>query len=114
MYPTISLDTSTGNLYAFWYDTQTQYVDAKRNVSGTWSAITLNAQTANAKAYLTSIYWAPWATLICYQWTQNTTAPIHVVFDRIPEFSDGALPALGIIAVVVLMVKPMRRRGLND
>jgi hypothetical protein len=109
-YPTISLDTSTGNVYAFWYDMQTQYVAAKRNVSGTWSALTLNAQTADAKAYLTSIYSATSPFLICYMWTQNTTAPIHVVFDRIPEFSDTALPVIGMVAVLIFAIGPTRRR----
>jgi len=113
-YPTISLDASTGNLYAFWYDTQTRYVDAKRNVSGTWSTLTLNAQTTDPKMHLTSIYSAPGEAQICYQWTQNTTNPIHVLFDRIPEFSDAALPALGMIAMVVFVIRPMRRRGLTD
>lgn len=113
-YPTISLDASTGNLYAFWYDMQTQYVTAKRNVSGTWSAITLNAQTTNPKAHLTSIYSAPDAGFICYQWTQNTTAPYHVIFDRIPEFSDVALPALGMMAILVLVVGPLRKRRQSD
>ena len=110
MHPTISLDTSTGNLYAFWYDMQTQYVAAMINVSGAWSVLTLNAQTADAKAHLTSIYSAPSPFLICYMWTQNTTAPIQVVFDRIPEFSDAALPVVGMVAVLVFAIGPMRRK----
>ncbi len=109
-YPTISLDAGTGNLYAFWYDIQTQYVVAKRNISGTWSALALNSQTADVKQYLTSIYSAPSMAYICYQWTQNTTAPIHVVFDRIPEFSDAALPVVGMMAILVLILSPIRKR----
>lgn len=111
-YPTISLDTSSGNLYAFWYDMQTQYVVAKRNVSGTWSAITLNSQTADPKAYLTSVYSVPSPSLICYQWTQNTTAPIHVVFDKIPEFEDVLLPML--LAIFLCMALRRRARALID
>lgn len=109
-YPTISLDTATGNVYAFWYDLQTQYVAAKRNVSGTWSTITLQPQTADVKQHLTSIYSAPSADFICYLWTQNTTATIQVVFDRIPQFSDAALPVIGMIGVLVFVISPMRRR----
>ena len=114
LYPTISLDASTGNLYVFWCSMQTQYVEARRNVSGTWSTLTLNVQTADAKAYLTSIYSAPSPNHICYLWTQNATAPIHVIFDRIPEFSDAVLPVLGAFAVVVLVSRRARDRKQSD
>jgi hypothetical protein len=113
-YPTLSLDASTGNLYAFWYDMQTQYVVCRMNVSGTWSTLALNAQTADPKAYLTSIYSAPSPTLICYQWVQNATNPMHVIFDRIPEFSDAVLPVLGMVFIVAIFATRTREREGKD
>jgi len=109
-YPTVSLDSSTGNIYVFWYSLQTFMVMAKRNVSGTWSALTLNPQTADAKGYLTSIYSVAGEGHICYLWTQNTTAPIHVIFDKIPEFSEVVLPVLGIALLLAIATGPDRRR----
>ena len=109
-WPTLSLDTSTGNLYAFWYDMQTSSIVGKKNVSGTWTALTLSGQTAGAKQYLNSIYSASGAQYVCWQWTQNTTAPdIDVMFDKIPEFKTVILPVFFLTLMVVFGMR--RRRG---
>lgn len=92
-WPTISLDTSTGTVYVFWYDMQTNAIVGEKNVSGTWTALSF-VQNTYAKQYLSSIYSAPNEPAICWQWTQNTTAPIQVVFDKIPEFSHVTLPVM--------------------
>jgi len=107
-WPTLSLDTSTGHLYAFWYDMQTNAIIGKKNVSGTWTALTMT-QNAYVKQYLTSVYSAPGEQFICWQWTQNTTAPIQVVFDKIPEFSQVVVPIVFMMALFVLMVGRTRR-----
>jgi hypothetical protein len=112
VYPTISVDSSTGSVYSFWIETDTNGVGVtvrgKKNVSGTWTALTLSGQTAGAKQYLNSIYSAPGEQFICWQWTQNTTSPIEVLFDKLPEFKTVVLPVLFLTLIVVGM---RRRRG---
>jgi len=114
VYPTISLDTSTGVVYAFWIETDNAGVGVtircKKNVSGTWQSLTLSGQTADPKQYLTSVYSASSETLIAWQWTQNTTAPIQVIFDKIPEFDGVALPVLFLMAVVLVVSGRKARR----
>jgi hypothetical protein len=114
LYPTISLDKSTGNVFAFWIQTDSNGVGlsihAKKNITGTWISISLSSDTTLTKQYLTSIYSAPTENFICWQWTQNTTAPIEVQFDKLPEFGSLVIPVTlmtGIFAVL------FRRRSLR-
>jgi len=108
-WPTLSLDTSTGNLYAFWYDMQTNAIIGKKNVSGAWTALTIT-QNTYVKQYLTSIYSVSGEQFICWQWTQNTTAPPYqVVFDKIPEFSHAVVPIVFMMSLFVLIVGRTRR-----
>jgi hypothetical protein len=116
LYPTISLDSSTGNVYAFWIQTDTNGVGrtvmGKKNVTGTWSTLTLNPQTADSKQYLESIYSVSGETHICWQWTQNTSAPIQVIFDKIPEFSQVLIPVFFVLMVVAIgMRRSNGKRG---
>lgn len=114
LYPTISLDTSTNSVYAFWifWDVPgaSQTVVGKKNVSGTWTALTLPPQTTNVKQYLTSIYSAPAEHLICWQWTQNTTAPIQLHFEKIPEFGSAVLPVAFMMVVCIASIGLHRKR----
>ncbi len=107
-WPTLSLDTSTGSVYAFWYDMQTTSIVGKKNVSGVWTALTIT-QNAYVKQYLTSIYSVSGEQFICWQWTQNTTAPIQVVFDKIPEFSQVVVPIVFMMSLFVLIGGRVRR-----
>jgi hypothetical protein len=113
VYPTVSVDSSTGNIYAFWIETDTNGVGitvmGKKNVSGIWTALTLSGQTAGAKQYLNSIYSGTGEQNICWQWTQNTTSPIEVTFDKLPEFKTVVLPVL--FLALVILVGMQRRRG---
>jgi hypothetical protein len=109
-YPSISLDSSTGNLLVFWIQIDTMAIHCSRNVSGTWSELTLSGQTPYTKQYLTSIYSAPGEQYICFQWTQNTTSPIEVMFDKIPEFSDILIPTGFLVLAIVLMARRKARR----
>ena len=111
-WPTLSLDKSTGNIYAFWYDMQTNEIAGKKNLSGTWTVVS-TPQNAYAKQYLTSIYSAPGEQYICWQWTQNTTAPIQVVFDRLPEFSHVAVP-IGFMMSMFIIFAGRRRKSRKD
>jgi len=114
-YPTISLDSSTNNLYVFWLRSDATLVGKTimgvKCVSGTWSNLTLGSQTTYAKRCLTSIYSAPGEWLICWQWTQNTSSPIEVMYDSlIPEFSGILPPVTFIIAIVAVSARRARSR----
>jgi hypothetical protein len=112
-YPTISVDLSTGYLYAFWIQMDAAAIGTtvmgKKKVGGTWSALTFTPQTTAPKAYLNSIYSAPHEGAICFQWTQNTTSPIQVVFDKIPEFGTVVLPAFAMLFMLLVSIR--RSRG---
>jgi len=108
-HPTISLDSSTGNLFAFWIQMNNNYIVCKKNVSGSWSSVSLGSQTSDTKQYLTSVYSVSGESNICWQWTQNTSAPIHVVFDKIPEFDDIVIPVFLIIIVFVMASRTSRK-----
>lgn len=117
-YPTISLDNSTGNLYALWLRSDAtpvpRTVMGRMNVSGVWSDMTFDPQTNFAKQYLTSVYSVSGGSMICWQWTQNTTAPSNVLFDRtqIPELGSLILPTIGLI--VIFAVCMQRSRSQED
>jgi predicted RNA-binding Zn-ribbon protein involved in translation (DUF1610 family) len=120
-YPTISLDTSTGNLYVIWLQNilgDPTYapvtVTGRKCVSGTWSNMTIEPQTTFTKQYMTSIYSVSGEFKICWQWTQNTTAPIEVLFDStmIPEFGDLTLPFIGFF--VIFAVCRQRSRSKDN
>jgi hypothetical protein len=116
-YPTISLDSSTGNLYAFWIQTDVSAVGTtivgKKNVSGTWSSLTFGTQTTAPKQFLNSVYSVSGETHICWQWTQNTTSPIQVVFDKIPEFGTVVLPAFAMLFMLLVSIRRSRRKDLS-
>jgi hypothetical protein len=109
-FPTISLDSSTGNLFAVWIadGTSADSIVAKKNVSGTWSFLSLD-QTTYSKAYLTSIYSVSGEAYICWQWTQNTTAPMDVVFHKIPEFSEVVVPVLFMLTIFIAIYRRRSR-----
>jgi hypothetical protein len=113
-YPTISLDSATDNLYVFWLRSDSsltpQTIMGRKGVAGTWSNLTFGSQTTYAKQYLNSIYSVAGESKICWQWTQNTSSPIQVMFDtNIPEFSGLVLPPLFVCAVIIF-VRRIRRR----
>jgi len=110
-YPTISLDASTGNVYAMWIQRDNNNVLCKKNVSGTWSFVSIDDQTTYSKQHLTSVYSVIGEGAICWQWTQNSTSPYHVIFDKIPEFSDAVLPVLFVLTIFVAV---QRRRSRPD
>jgi hypothetical protein len=111
-FPTIALDSSTNNVYAFWVNMSSDNGIAavkKLSSSSTWTTISLGPQLTYAKSYLTSIYSVSGESRICFQWTQNTTAPYEVWYDRIPEFTDAFVPVLFVI--LVFAVGYRRRSG---
>ena len=113
LYPTISLDSETNQLYVFWLRTDANAVGktvmGRKCISGTWSNLTLTGDSTYTKQYLTSIYAGPDQYHICWEWTQNTTATIHVMFDKIiPEFQDLVGP---VFFTAVLFIVLRRRTG---
>jgi len=114
-YPTISLETSTDSLYVMWLQSDTtltpKTVMGRKCVSGTWSAMTIEPQTSFTKQYMTSIYSVSGVFKICWQWTQNVTVPIDVMFDNIPipEFSDLALPMIGFVVTFAVYRQRSRK-----
>jgi len=121
--PTISLDMLTDRLYAFWIlddgaPTRHWTVNGKYNTTSSWDSWGLNpiytsADTTSPKQYLTSIYSAPNGQLICFQWTQNTTvADLEVIFDKIPEFGDLALPFVCVL--MIALISRVRRRARSS
>jgi len=115
-YPTISLESSTGDLYAFWLQSDTSLspktVMGSKCVSDAWSYITIQAQTSFTKRYLISIYSVSGEFKISWQWTQNATKPIDVLIDHqeVPEFSDLTLPIIGVIAIFAVTRKRSRSK----
>jgi hypothetical protein len=114
-YPTISLDSSTGNLFAFWINMSADNgIACKKKPAGLgWSTFSLGSQQTYTKQYLTSIYSVSGETLICWQWTQNTTG-IQVMFDRIPEFRASALPIVCIMTMIFVCAAATRRGSRHD
>jgi hypothetical protein len=104
-YPTISLDTATGNLYVLWVQSDPALVPSiivcKKGVAGAWSDFTIEQQTSYTKLFLTSVYSVPGESGICWQWNQNATAPIEVFYDntQIPELHGLAAPLVSIVAL---------------
>jgi len=115
-YPSVSLETSTGDLYAFWLRSDTSLVPTtlmgKKCVSGTWSDLAFDPQTGYAKSYMTSVYSVSGEFKICVQWTQNTTSTIDVIFDhRIPEFGDALAPTGFVFAVILIIARRKMRKS---
>lgn len=114
--PTISLDSSTGNLFAFWIRTDASDVGrtimGKKNVSGTWTSQSFASDTTTQKQHLTSIYSSPSETYISWQWTQNATAgAIEVQFEsKIPEFPSVVMPVIFIVGVFMYVSRRKPRR----
>ncbi|MCX6658751.1 MAG: zinc ribbon domain-containing protein [Euryarchaeota archaeon] len=115
--PTLSLDSSTGNLFAFWLRTDASDIGrtimGKKNVSGTWTSQSFASDTTTQKQCLTSIYSSPSETCISWQWTQNATAgAIEVQFEtKIPELPSVVMPVIFIVGVFMYVSrrKPSRK-----
>ncbi len=108
-FPTISLDSSTGNVYVMWVEdgSSADNIEVMKNVTGTWTTLSV-PQTTYVKTWLTSIYSAPGETYICWQWTQNASSP-DIIFDKIPEFSDAVLPVLFVLTVFIAVYRRRSR-----
>jgi hypothetical protein len=116
-YPTISLETSTNNLYVYWLQSETSLVPktltGRLYSSGSWTNLTFESQSTYAKYYLNSIYSVSGEYKVAWQWTQNTTSTVQVLFDhKIPEFSDIVLPIMGFM--VIFVVYRQRSKGKKD
>jgi hypothetical protein len=118
-YPTLSLDTATGNVYAFWVEnhatTGLPYkIMGKVNVSGVWTSLDFGTQTADYKYHLNSVYSVSGESYVCFQWTQNQTGTIDVIMDKIPEFGEVVVPVLFMMLVFAVYVRRSTKRGELD
>jgi hypothetical protein len=118
-YPTISVDDSTGDLYAFWMRTDTSNVPqtmmgkVKAN-GGSWTSISFDSQNSYTKQHLTSIYSVSSGSNICWLWTQNTSGTIEVFFDVIPEFGNLAIPIISMMAMFMVILGGRRVGNRRD
>jgi hypothetical protein len=114
--PTISLDSSTGNLFAFWIRTDASDIGrtimGKKNVSSAWTSQSFASDTTTQKQYLTSIYSSSSETCISWQWTQNVTAgAIEVQFEtKIPELPSVVMPVIFVVGVFMCVSRRKLRR----
>jgi RNA polymerase subunit RPABC4/transcription elongation factor Spt4 len=115
-YPTISVDSVTGDLYVFWMRTDAAGVPktvmgVTKSDGGSWTSLSFGTQTPYTKHYLTSIYTVEGVSNVCWLWTQNTTGTIEVFFEIIPEFGDVVVPVFTILAVFIAVLGGRRHRG---
>lgn len=84
----------------------------RKCIAGAWSAMVIEPQTSFTKQYMTSVYSIAGEYKICWQWTQNSTAPIDVMFDStwIPEFGNLTLPIIGFIVIFAVYRQRLRIR----
>ena len=95
--PTITIDTSTQNLYAYWVSSANQ-IKGKR-YAGSWTDITgFDVQTI-AKNSLTSPYAYVGAPLV--MWAQGSS-PQEIKVEKIPEFQDLVAPVVTTVLCVLL------------
>jgi len=76
-YATISRDTGTGDLCAF-YISSTNQIKGQR-YSGSWSSVTLETNT-QTKIALTSVYSAGSSANLAWTWSQGSASPYDVKF----------------------------------
>jgi len=117
-YVTLSLDSSTGDLYALWIDTSNSYIyyrtcdvsgaSSECSASGDWAS-ELSWQTTGTNAWVTSNYSGN--GMIFAQWTGGTGSPYSVMWDYviIPE-KIWLFLALGLIIPGLLRRK---KRKMN-
>ncbi len=67
VYPALSRETGSGDLYALWRDSGNQ-IKGKKYSSGSWSTISIETSTIS-KSSLTSIYETSGSSNICWAWT---------------------------------------------
>jgi len=100
-YVTISTDNSTDYLYTFWVSSNYQ-IEGKKYTGSSWSNIDGIETNTNAKDWLTSVYNVSAVGDTCWEWTQGTSSPYDVRFERIPEFTEILIPFLTTCFVIFL------------
>ncbi|MEK6850906.1 MAG: hypothetical protein AABY30_00040, partial [Candidatus Thermoplasmatota archaeon] len=76
-YATITRETSSGDLYAFWISSTNQIKSSR--YSGSWSSVTLETNTI-AKSALTSLYNVSSQANVAWAWSQGSALPYDVKF----------------------------------
>src|SRR2546426_718586 len=109
--PTITRDSSTGNLYVF-YVQSTNQIKGRKYSGGTWTDVTGLDVSTITKAGLTSPYSVS-GGLIGFLWNQGDTSPYEIkIAVFLPEFEDIVIPLAGtLVLALVLGAWQRRRRG---
>ena len=109
-YPSLTLDTSTGELYAFWINSSKQ-IAAKRLSGGSWYWVSGIDVSVTTKDFITTPYNAPDSNKVSWMWRHEQSTD-EVKFARIPEFADVLTPILAALLVcLVLRRRRLRRAG---
>ncbi len=107
--PTITRDSSTGNLYVF-YVQSTNQIKGRKYSGGTWTDVTGLDVSTITKAGLTSPYTVS-GGLIGFLWNQGDTSPYEIkIAVFVPEFEDIAIPLAGTVLLVLVLAAWRRRR----
>ena len=116
-YPTVSLETTAGAVYAFYINASASSLNEvvalkKASTGNSWSPLSLPNHSTNAKAYLTSIYSVAGVDLVCVQWTETVASSDYdVYFDRIPEFSEVVVPVVLMLGIFFVVMRRREKKG---
>jgi hypothetical protein len=109
-YATITLETSTEDLYAFWMASDYQIKGQK--YSGSWTSISYIDVNTFTKDYLTSPYDISSASLMSWAWAQGGSVPYEAKIAFIPEFGEVLAPVGFVILVsVIFSIRGRSRRN---
>ena len=108
VYPSITLQTTTGDFYTLWIDSSAQ-IAGKKYSSGFWTSMSGIDVSTITKNYLSTPYTTSSDGGISWIWGQGGTTPYEVKFARIPEFPDF----IAVTIVMLLLIIVLNRRRLR-
>jgi hypothetical protein len=112
--PTISRDTSTGDLYVFYIGSNSQVKGRKYSAAWTFAMRDVDLSTSS-KDYITSPYTVSPASAGVWAWGQGGSSPYEVKIARIPEFGEMVVPVVGTLLLLgglrASVRKGRRRKG---
>ena len=109
--PTVTRDTATGDLYAYYIATDGQI--RARRLTTMWSFQKEVDLSTTSKDYLTSPYTVSSSSFVSWLWGQGGSSPyeIKVQVTKIPEFGEVVLPVAGVLLVVSFL--RLKRRSVR-
>ena len=107
--PTITRDSSTGDLYVFYLQSTSQIKG--RKYSGSWSDITLIDTSTIVKTFITSPYTVDAGGKVVWAWDQGGSSPYEMKIERVPEFGDALVPVAGAVGFALALMRRGRRKA---